>query len=329
MTNTPASTTPPLDSVAASATFAPRALAPRMLFDMHCHLDFAPNAPDIATQAEALDLHALSATVTPAEYEKALTILEGASNVRTGLGLHPWWIADGRCGEEAIVLFEQLAPTTRWIGEVGLDFAGERGKGSAHQAQLEALDRVLFACNQQDTANSIDDVDPTSAAIPSPPQPPGATPSAAAPFEAREQNWPQDGGDLTTKLISLHAVRSASEILDALERHDTLVRHRCVFHWFSGSSDELTCAIRAGCYFSVNARMLATKRGRAYARAIPEDHLLLETDLPAREGDTWSAQTWKAQLEETLALLAETRSVDPARLAETLARTSAQLLGTA
>lgn len=35
------------------------------------------------------------------------------------------------------------------------------------------------------------------------------------------------------------------------------------------------------CYFSVNERMLGTKRGREYARQIPLDKLLIETN--ARE----------------------------------------------
>ena len=39
-----------------------------------------------------------------------------------------------------------------------------------------------------------------------------------------------------------------------------------------------------GCLFSVNEFMLATRRGRAYARQIPTGQLLLETDLPAEPG---------------------------------------------
>lgn len=80
-------------------------------------------------------------------------------------------------------------------------------------------------------------------------------------------------GDRT---LSIHAVRAASAVLDLLEGTDA----HPVFHWFSGTSDELTRLIRMGGSISVNPRMLQTKRGRAYIRQVPPDRLLLETDLP-------------------------------------------------
>lgn len=82
------------------------------------------------------------------------------------------------------------------------------------------------------------------------------------------------------KVLSLHAVRSAGAVLDILEESSCLDACTCVFHWFSGASDELSRAIKAGCLFSVGMRMLETRRGRAYVRAIPTDRLLLETDAP-------------------------------------------------
>ena len=284
------------------------------LFDMHCHLDFAPEADWVALagEAAALDISALSVTVTPEGYVRARQTLDGnTSHVRVGLGLHPWWVADGRCGEEAVALFEQLAPAARRIGEIGLDLAGARGEGDARTAQLTAFDRALAAiCDEGTSENALLGATPASSDTPFTGAPAGA--SSARPT--------------CPKLISFHAVRAANFVLDALEQHGTAERHRCVFHWFSGTSDELTRAVRAGCFFSVNARMLATKRGRTYARAIPEKRLLLETDAPAREGMPWSAQQWRAQLVETLTLLAETRDADPAQLAERLAETSRRLL---
>ncbi len=41
----------------------------------------------------------------------------------------------------------------------------------------------------------------------------------------------------------------------------------------------------------MNERMLATKRGREYARQIPLDRLLLETDAPAEPNTETSAQS--------------------------------------
>lgn len=85
-----------------------------------------------------------------------------------------------------------------------------------------------------------------------------------------------DGG----KTLSLHSVSSAGTVLDVLEKTGAIDNCRCVFHWFSGTSEELVRAKEAGCWFSVGERMLGTRRGREYARQIPTSRLLLETDLP-------------------------------------------------
>nr|WP_216662431.1 TatD family hydrolase [Adlercreutzia sp. ZJ473] len=257
---------------------------------MHCHVDFAASPEALARDASALGVRALSCTVTPAGYVAARELLAESANVRVGLGMHPWWVADGRVDAAAVAQFERLAPQARFVGEVGLDFAGERGQEECRARQRAALERALAACCGK----------------------------AAG-----------DNADASPKVISLHAVRAASDVLDALERSGALDQHACVFHWFSGTSDELTRAVRAGCLFSVGPRMLAGKRGRAYARAIPAKQLLLETDSPARAGETWSAAAWRAQLEEALRLLAEARGADGRELAEALAVTSEQVLARA
>ena len=91
------------------------------------------------------------------------------------------------------------------------------------------------------------------------------------------------------KVLSIHAVRAATAALDVLERTGASERCRCVLHWFAGSSDELWRAVRLGCRFSLGERSLATRRGREYARILPADRLLTETDLPEGEGARSSA----------------------------------------
>lgn len=136
-------------------------------------------------------------------------------------------------------------------------------------------------------------------------------------------------GRVGGKVVSLHAVRAVDDVLDVLEGAGVLAEaagNACIIHWFSGTSDQLTRARRAGCYFSVNPRMLQSKRGRAYAQAVPADRLLLETDEPASAGAPWSAARVRKLLEETLAQLAVLRGDDPAELREQIAQTSRTLL---
>lgn len=116
--------------------------------------------------------------------------------------------------------------------------------------------------------------------------------------------------------LSIHSVRAATACLDILEDTGCLEACRPVFHWFSGTSDELARAVRAGCHFSVNEMMLETRRGREYARQVPLERLLTETDLPPKEGAPFSAEKICASLERTLSRLADIRRLDRDELAE-------------
>ena len=73
--------------------------------------------------------------------------------------------------------------------------------------------------------------------------------------------------------------------------------------------------------------MLASKRGRAYAQAIPRDRLLLETDEPPEAGPVVPAGEFARLLEGALDEIARLRREDPEALAERIAHTSRDLLG--
>lgn len=257
------------------------------LYDMHCHVGFAPDPKAAAAAGAKAGIAALSCTVSPAEYERLSPALAEVPNVDTALGAHPWWIDDGRVGGAELERFCALAPATRFIGEIGLDFAGPRDTDESRRAQIAALDRILSACD--------------------------AAPAAE---------------ETAGKLISVHAVNAAAAVLDLLEEHGTTDRHTVIFHWFSGTSDDLTRALADGCYFSVGPRMLVSRRGREYARQIPLDRLLLETDMPSRAGEALPANVWRAELGNALSGITQLKNIDRNLLAERLATTSAALLGT-
>ena len=208
------------------------------LFDAHCHLDLMAHPDAFADEATTLGLSLFDCGVDPRDFARAKKRACNRSNIFAGIGLHPWWLADGRCGPAEVNLLCEVAAQERLIGEVGLDFSA-RFAGS-EPLQTRALDRLCDALVQHPLAGRV---------------------------------------------ISIHAVRSAGTVLDALESYGLLTPSpnspAIIFHWFSGTSNEFVRVRNAGCYFSVNERMLATKRGREYARQIPLDRLLLETDAPA------------------------------------------------
>lgn len=231
------------------------------LWDMHVHLDFMRDPARVASEADDLGLFAV--TVTPAGYEQALPFLREVRNVRLAAGLHPWWVADGRCGSEDIVRAAEFARGTRFVGEIGLDASPKHVPPGSLEKQAEAFELICRAC------------------------------AAEGP-----------------KILSIHSVQAADLTLDVLERTGCLDSCRCIFHWFTGSGPALTRAVRSGCFFSVNEMMLGTRRGREYARQIPADRLLLETDLPPGEDIPFSAAEIRASLERTLTELNSIRSAD-------------------
>ena len=226
------------------------------LFDAHCHLDLMAYPNAVADETAAIGLGVFDCGVDPRDFAAAKKRASRYPNIISGVGLHPWWLADGRCGPAEINLLCKVAAQERYIGEVGLDFSA-RFAGS-EPLQIQALDRLCDALVQCPLAGRV---------------------------------------------ISIHAVRSAGAVLDVLESHGLLVPNpdspAIIFHWFSGTSDELVCARNVGCYFSVNERMLASKRGREYVRQIPLDRLLLETDAPAEANTETSAQSLIRSLTRT------------------------------
>jgi TatD DNase family protein len=82
------------------------------------------------------------------------------------------------------------------------------------------------------------------------------------------------------KILTVHSVRSVSSVLTMLEEHFPLDRGSVVMHWFTGSRAEARRAAAFGCYFSVNAAMARSERGRQLIATLPIDRILTETDGP-------------------------------------------------
>lgn len=280
------------------------------MIDMHCHLDFSPDpqclAHDLAKRGAVL----LCNTVTPRGYERACDLFRECGNVSVGLGLHPWWIASGRCGESDIAVFEQRVSSVSYVGEVGLDLSPRCVRSGAPAG-----------CGVQPHAAFAD---------------PGCLDSRAAQVAAFGRVVRACFSSATLRLVSLHAVRAETVVLDMLERareeFSATSSAAWVFHGFGGSQKDLQRALDFGCYVSVGPRMMRTKRGRAYARSIPEKRILIETDLPSRENEPIDACAMQHAWEETLDAVMAERGVEE-RMRDQWARCvherSLQLLGCA
>ena len=79
---------------------------------------------------------------------------------------------------------------------------------------------------------------------------------------------------------SVHSVRTATMVLDMIEKHLQPDRGRVVLHWFTGSKAEALRAVDLGCYFSINAEMFKSDRHRSTISSLPLDRILTETDGP-------------------------------------------------
>lgn len=252
---------------------------PFALHDAHLHLGFTSSPCALACQAAREGSLLFCQTVDPGEFARLEPLLADASAVRLGLGLHPWWVKPGQQAAPQLGRFLELLPSTRFVGEVGLDLSPRRRENAAEQ--LRAFRAVLDRC-------------------------------AARP----------------EVVLSVHCVGAADVLLDQLERWGSARQCAVVFHWFSGSSNELTRARNLDCWFSVGPRMLGTKRGRAYVQAVSPTRLLLETDLPEGGSPDHSVDLDFARVRADLQRAQEL--VDAARggsLAAQIAQNARELLG--
>jgi TatD DNase family protein len=88
------------------------------------------------------------------------------------------------------------------------------------------------------------------------------------------------------KILSVHSVRAARQVLDMVEEMLPSERGTVILHWFTGTVAEAARATALGCYFSVNAEMLTGEKGLKLVKSLPVERLLTETDGPftARDG---------------------------------------------
>lgn len=127
------------------------------------------------------------------------------------------------------------------------------------------------------------------------------------------------------KIITTHSVRATKSVLDMIERYMPPPRGRVVLHWFTGTAAEAKRAVDLGCYFSVNAEMLANEKRAAITKTMPLDRILTETDGPFTQ--TAGRMTIPSDVRITVEGLALIHGMQPADLSATIMQNLRTLLG--
>jgi len=94
------------------------------------------------------------------------------------------------------------------------------------------------------------------------------------------------------KIISIHSRKAVKTVLDSIEKYPRC--GKAVLHWFSGTQKELERAISLDCWFSVNPKMLKSKKGLSLIKKIPKNRLFPETDGPFVSIDNNFLYPWDA-----------------------------------
>ncbi len=86
---------------------------------------------------------------------------------------------------------------------------------------------------------------------------------------------------IRTKVLTVHSRQAEADTVRLLVD----ARVHAILHWYLGALKHLDAALDAGLRFSVNASMLATRRGQRVIAALPPDRVLTETDGPYTSHD--------------------------------------------
>ena len=126
------------------------------------------------------------------------------------------------------------------------------------------------------------------------------------------------------RILSIHSRAAATPVLDALDKHQGY--GVAILHWFSGTQSELSRAMDLGCWFSVGAAMLRSKKGRSLAADMPPNRVLTETDGPF--GTILKKPLEPGQCAEAIAILASLWKLDDASTQRNIVASFRELVST-
>lgn len=110
---------------------------------MHCHVDLMQSMVEFSKTALEERINLLAMTTTPKAYEIEKEKLSGFSNVQVALGLHPQLVFE-RIHELALI--EKYIITTKFVGEIGLDFNKQFYHSKEHQ--IDVFSQIIEWCQR-------------------------------------------------------------------------------------------------------------------------------------------------------------------------------------
>lgn len=238
------------------------------LFDAHVHINFAEDPNFLARELKACKIAALSMGIRPHDYARQVETAAESAYIVPAVGMHPWLISDGSIDTQEFQQGLRYIEQAVLIGEVGLDFSS--GVVGRDLAYAEHKKQEQIACFRAVCEKCVE---------------------AAA-------------RDAHKRILSIHCVSASKAMIDMLQRTCALSHCLCIFHGYCGSGDDLVELRKQGALFSIGQKMLASKRGKAYAAQIPLAHTLVETDLPNTQGLPLTAREIQDSLQQTMHELA-------------------------
>lgn len=118
-----------------------------MLYDTHYHLSFVPEQlrKEMLEQLHAKHLALVSQSVTPSDFRNLKDMLDNDSlyESRLAVGFHPWWMESEAQVDAELAIFKEEINTTRYIGEIGLDYVSKRIEKAPIKLQLKAFQQLI------------------------------------------------------------------------------------------------------------------------------------------------------------------------------------------
>ena len=280
---------------------ATKEAAMRKLLDAHMHLEFMSEPGAFMSALAESPLTVLAMGIRPGQARACMRDMRAQGHVIPGVGMHPWLISKNSITAAEYLEGLALMKTSPLIGEIGLDF-GPRIVGTepsesarARARQLDAFDEIIGACAERARSEFADErCSNTSVHAQK------SLPQAAESLAQAAESLPHAESLVYTKVLSIHCVRAGKELIRILDTHHAWDNCLCICHSFCGDGNSLHELCQRGAWFSVSEQMLATKKGRAYLAQIPLHQLLVETDLPRRDGECAGVDALIRSLTHTL-----------------------------